>query len=400
METSVQNIQKLEGEDQKSGCVGNKKPANRPAMQIYRPPGLRSDGSTSSSSSITSSTTAVATSTKPKTAAGQKLSASENNDNSQIIENNNKCGESTSSRASSRASNQISSSNGDDQRSSLKRTESSLSSESTPSSQKSFGSNSNKLNGQQINSSSANNHNQYNKRLNNNLARKEQQQKKKVMSEHEIEKAITELRALQLFSHSTQIEQWIGGAFCDEDLAECIGSALCRHAIEGGGGSGVAKLCANFKNSPSIHSFVKGLTIALAQYLEVRQKIRDDHFRMWISFIQFLTELYANLGSDSKGELATIVFDVFNYLLRPPILENVKIQELECLISILIKGGYDLERECPDRLALLKDLIRDAFIDVPEPWARKMILLLLELGASGWKLPTDANEYYFNETTN
>lgn len=193
------------------------------------------------------------------------------------------------------------------------------------------------------------------------------------MSEHEIEKAITELRALQLHSHSIQIEQWIGGAFCDEELAECIGSALCRHAIEGGGGSGVGKLCANFKYAPSIGSFVKvriflsqkniillikGLIIALSQYLECRHKIREDHFRMWISFIQFLTELYSNLGSDSKGELATIVFDVFNYLLRPPILEHVKIQELECLISILIKGGYDLERECPDRLALLKDLIR------------------------------------------
>lgn len=80
---------------------------------------------------------------------------------------------------------------------------------------------------------------------------------KKVMSEHEIEKAITELRALQLHSHAAQIEQWIGGAFCDEELAECIGSALCRHAIEGGGGSGVAKLCVNFKYSPSIGSFVK-----------------------------------------------------------------------------------------------------------------------------------------------
>nr|pir hypothetical protein F44A2.5 - Caenorhabditis elegans [Caenorhabditis elegans] len=325
-----------------------KKPTNRPAMQIYRPP-----------------------------------------------ENNNKkdCGESTSSRASSRASNHVSS---DDRHSngSLKRTESSLSSESTPSSQKSYGSNSNKLNGQHVSGGA---HQQYNKRIN---SSKKENQKKKVMSEHEIEKAITELRALQLHSHSIQIEQWIGGAFCDEELAECIGSALCRHAIEGGGGSGVGKLCANFKYAPSIGSFVKGLIIALSQYLECRHKIREDHFRMWISFIQFLTELYSNLGSDSKGELATIVFDVFNYLLRPPILEHVKIQELECLISILIKGGYDLERECPDRLALLKDLIRDAFIDVSEPWARKMILLLLELGASGWKLPTDANEYYFNETSN
>lgn len=382
-------------EELKGPATNTKKPTNRPAMQIYRPPGLRSDG--------TSTTTAATTpsSTKPKPAAGQKLSSSDcdnSNVTSNILkeENNNKkdCGESTSSRASSRASNNVSS---DDRHTngSLKRTESSLSSESTPSSQKSYGSNSNKLNGQHNVIGGGASQQQYNKRINNS---KKEHQKKKVMSEHEIEKAIIELRALQLHSHSAQIEQWIGGAFCNEELAECIGSALCRHAIEGGGGSGVGKLCANFKYAPSIGSFVKGLIIALSQYLECRHKIREDHFRMWISFIQFLTELYSNLGSDSKGELATIVFDVFNYLLRPPILEHVKIQELECLISILIKGGYDLERECPDRLALLKDLIRDAFIDVSEPWARKMILLLLELGASSWKLPTDANEYYFNET--
>ncbi|KHJ85626.1 hypothetical protein OESDEN_14643 [Oesophagostomum dentatum] len=74
--------------------------------------------------------------------------------------------------------------------------------------------------------------------------------------------------------------------------------------------------------------------------------------------------------------------------------------KLESLISALLSVGYDLERECPDQLALLKDLIRDAFIDVSEPWARKMILLLLELGASGWKLPAEANEYYFQQTTN
>ena len=100
------------------------------------------------------------------------------------------------------------------------------------------------------------------------------------------------------------------------------------------------------------------------------------------------------------GEISNVVFDVFDYLLKPPILDSVKIEELECLISSLLSIGWDLERECPDKLSLLKDLIRDAFIDVTEPWARKMILLLLELGASGWKLPLEANEYYFQQSSN
>lgn len=65
------------------------------------------------------------------------------------------------------------------------------------------------------------------------------------------------------------------------------------------------------------------------------------------------------------------------------------------MISSLLSVGYDLERNCPDQLGYLKNLIRDAFIEVHEPWARKMILLLIELGASGWNLLPDSNEYYF-----
>lgn len=65
------------------------------------------------------------------------------------------------------------------------------------------------------------------------------------------------------------------------------------------------------------------------------------------------------------------------------------------MIASFLSVGYDLERQCPDQLGALKDLIRDAFVEVHEPWARKMVLLLLELSASGWSLPADANEYYF-----
>jgi len=62
----------------------------------------------------------------------------------------------------------------------------------------------------------------------------------------------------------------------------------------------------------------------------------------------------------------------------------------------MLSVGYDLERNCPDQLNYLKDRIRDAFVCSEEPWARKMILLLMELSASNWKLPADANDYYFH----
>ncbi|VDP22402.1 unnamed protein product [Heligmosomoides polygyrus] len=211
--------------------------------------------------------------------------------------------------------------------------------------------------------------------------------KKKVMTEREMADAAAGLRALKIGAASTEIEEWIAS-----DLAESVGSALCQHAIEGGGGRVVAKLCGALRDSPSAF----GLLSSVSQYFECRDRLRADHFRMWISFLAFVADLYANIG----GELVNFVFQVFDYLLRAPILETLKIEELESLISALLSVGYDLERECPDQLSLLKDLIRDAFIDVSEPWARKMILLLLELGASGWKLPAEANEYYFLQTTN
>lgn len=38
--------------------------------------------------------------------------------------------------------------------------------------------------------------------------------------------------------------------------------------------------------------------------------------------------------------------------------------QLESLIGCLLSVGYDLERQCPEQLVILKDLIRDAFIEV------------------------------------
>ncbi|VDM54346.1 unnamed protein product [Angiostrongylus costaricensis] len=233
--------------------------------------------------------------------------------------------------------------------------------------------------------------------------------KKKAMTEREMTDAAAGLRALRIGTISTEIEGWI-----TSKSAETIGSALCQHAIEGGGGRSVAKICGVLRDSPSAFALYRGLLSSVSQYFECRDRLRADHFRMWISFLAFVADLYANVGggkdevSDQSliflvtfsGELVNFVFQVFDYLLRAPILETLKIEELESLISVLLSVGYDLERECPDQLSLLKDLIRDAFIDVSEPWARKMILLLLELGASGWKLPAEANEYYFQQTTN
>ncbi|KAK6059184.1 hypothetical protein COOONC_03187 [Cooperia oncophora] len=283
----------------------------------------------------------------------------------------------------------------------LKRTESSISSES----QKSTGSGSGRgsVNMSQGRDNVA--HTAFEKRTKQPTPPKKEP-KKKVMTEREVMDVAAGLRALKIGAVTKEIEDWIACGFADDNLAESIGSALCQHAIEGGGGRAVAKLCGALRDSSSAFALYRGLLLSVSQYFECRDRLRADHFRMWISFLAFVADLYANIGGGKDGELVNFVFQVFDYLLRAPILETLKIEErscmlqLESLISALLSVGYDLERECPDQLSLLKDLIRDAFIDVSEPWARKMILLLLELGASGWKLPAEANEYYFQQTTN
>lgn len=390
---STQNVVSVEDGDKQSRHT--KKPSNRPAMQIYKPPGLRSGGSNDTSgSSAAGGATNNATLPRPQSLpAANSHQPHSKKSSKEVEENNNVRGTTlspdhdTSSRYSDSSKSQGS------QR--LRRTESSISSES----QKSSGSGSGRGSvgvpaGREHATPVASE-----KRVKLPSPPKKEP-KKKVMTEREMADAAAGLRALKIGAASTEIEEWIASGFNGDSLAESVGSALCQHAIEGGGGRVVAKLCGALRDSPSAFALYRGLLSSVSQYFECRDRLRADHFRMWISFLAFVADLYANIGGGKDGELVNFVFQVFDYLLRAPILETLKIEELESLISALLSVGYDLERECPDQLSLLKDLIRDAFIDVSEPWARKMILLLLELGASGWKLPAEANEYYFLQTTN
>ncbi|EYC31655.1 hypothetical protein Y032_0003g1169 [Ancylostoma ceylanicum] len=397
---STQIVASMEDGDKQSRHT--KKPSNRPAMQIYKPPGLRSGGSSNDggASSAAGGVTLGATSpTSPGTRTQTSFTISsqqQNKKSSRDLEENNNY-RSTTMSSDRDASSRFSESSHSQNSQRLKRTESSISSESAVS-QKSSGSGSgrgggNASSGRETGAPAV-------EKRSKQPTPPKKEPKKKIMTEREILDAAAGLRALRIGGNTTEIEDWIASAFVADDLAESVGSTLCQHAIEGGGGRVVAKLCGSLRDAPSAYALYKGLMSSVSQYFECRDRLRADHFRMWISFLSFVADLYANIGGGKDGELVNFVFQVFDYLLRAPILETLKIEELESLISALLSVGYDLERECPDQLSLLKDLIRDAFIDVSEPWARKMILLLLELGASGWKLPAEANEYYFQQTTN
>lgn len=123
--------------------------------------------------------------------------------------------------------------------------------------------------------------------------------------------------------------------------------------------------------------------------------LRREHFRFWVNTLNMLADIYSTMGNAGngiekkiwknrfkifvikflfvKGEIPHLMFSTFNFMLTSPVLETLKIEELECLISSLLNVGLDLERECPMELALLKNSLRDAFIHASEPWARKVI---------------------------
>lgn len=193
------------------------------------------------------------------------------------------------------------------------------------------------------------------------------------------------------------INDFIAGGLIDEKLAHSLAKTLVQYVVEEKKQNArtVARICSILLNCPSSKEFQKGLINLIINYYERRDQLRSDNFKIWINFLNFISDLYASLGFTYEGGLLNILFNTFEYMLTKPILYSLKIEEFECIISSLLSVGYDLERNCPDQLSNLKNLIRDAFIEVQEPWARKMILLLIELGANSWNLLPDSNDYYF-----
>jgi len=190
----------------------------------------------------------------------------------------------------------------------------------------------------------------------------------------------------------------IKGRSNDTTIAESAARTLVQFIVETGSTSGTKQISRNvaqlFDMGTAGGAFHKALVASLWQYYECRDTLRQQHFRYWLSFINFISDIYAAVGFTYEGELVTIILQLYNYMLRQP--DMLRIEELECLIASLLSVGYDLERQCPEALAVLREHIRDAFVNCHEPWARKMLLLMVELSASGWRLPEQANQFYFH----
>uniref|UniRef100_A0A5S6R3L4 MIF4G domain-containing protein n=1 Tax=Trichuris muris TaxID=70415 RepID=A0A5S6R3L4_TRIMR len=223
--------------------------------------------------------------------------------------------------------------------------------------------------------------------------------RKKELSEAEFKRAEETFASLQMLNDKNVVA-WLASKCSSSEQAASIAQVLVQLAIEGGKPkSVVAKLCHLLLNCPSHQEFHNGLLAGCNQYFDRREKLRQEYCTYWLEFMSFLSELCTDAVFTSQDQLAGIVFAVFNYLLSAPVLETIKMEELECVISSLLNVGYSLERQYPDRLTDLRNTFRNSFIQAKEPWVRKMILLLIELSAGSWRLSDNASRYYYQTTS-
>lgn len=87
--------------------------------------------------------------------------------------------------------------------------------------------------------------------------------------------------------------------------ARALGSILVQHAIEENkqNGRAVARLCAALLECPSGAAFHVGVVTSVSQYFECREQLRAGHLRLWIAFLSFVSDLYANIGFTYEGGL-------------------------------------------------------------------------------------------------
>ncbi|CAJ0579377.1 unnamed protein product, partial [Mesorhabditis spiculigera] len=208
---SMENENPIVGSDEQKKLNAAKKLATRPAMQIYRPPGLRSGGASSppSDSPPENGDVDLMQRGNPGETAGQKPSTTRP---TRPEENNNHRKSPPRAKTEER----------------LNRTESSLSTESAVS-QKSSG---------------AGSHHEVEKQKPAEKAPRPRQQQhrpaqpkekpRKIMGPKEIGEAADALRALHIPNNVAELEQLVASEFRDEGAAECVGNAIVQHAIEGG----------------------------------------------------------------------------------------------------------------------------------------------------------------------
>lgn len=218
-------------------------------------------------------------------------------------------------------------------------------------------------------------------------------------------------------------------ALSSHQLMELV-RTICQRATEGiQNAEPMAQLCLSIIAKERGETFLESLLSACREWFNERDQLlrpleaSSAVPRRWTAYVCFLAELLLGLrgrsasasaapataGRTAAGSgaaptasrtlcLVMLLCDCCHIILRPPSLGNPG--EMECLRSVLTIAGRAVERDAPQRMAALVGQLRHAFVQPGlSAQARKTLLELIELHASGWQLNLAQQLYYFPYTS-
>ncbi|XP_076386425.1 uncharacterized protein LOC100878349 isoform X1 [Megachile rotundata] len=174
-----------------------------------------------------------------------------------------------------------------------------------------------------------------------------------------------------------------------------------------------AKICITIIEKESKETFLESLLNTCQQWYQDRAKVLYDgsSYHRYSAFMTFLNEMYCQLkrrqlqlktqqeGVPPGRVLLTLLWKCCQDCLQPPVVNSLA--ETDCLFFILTCIGKDLDTELPAQLQQLLGSLRDAFLaeETILPSVRKTLLQLIELHAAHWQLPAPAVVYYYPGST-
>nr|CAD2148874.1 unnamed protein product [Meloidogyne enterolobii] len=184
---------------------------------------------------------------------------------------------------------------------------------------------------------------------------------------------------------------------CSPEMAKYVGIFIVKYLVEDCCKNNkkylkkgiLSKLYTSLFNTAIFKYFYNGIILSFERYFECKNKLRNleeikeeeeensFYFLVWQNFIFLIFELAQICNEEG---IINLIFNIFDYLLNEPVLNSLKIFELESILSLLMIIGHRLELDYPLQTDELRILLRNASLNSTECWARKMILLMVELG--------------------
>lgn len=100
----------------------------------------------------------------------------------------------------------------------------------------------------------------------------------------------------------------------NKELGDRLAQKLVHYAIEENKQSSrvVAHLCAQLIECPAGPGVKNGFIVSNRRYFECREKLRKEHLRVWINFLNFVSELYLNIAHFDEGiEFFSYIFYIY-----------------------------------------------------------------------------------------